>query len=190
MKDELAGVGTRLRQLRLDRALTLADVSETTGISPSTLSRLESGLRKPTLELLLPLAEIYRVALDDLVGAPENQDPRVSQRPFTRNGRTFTPLSRTATGLQAYKVLIPGSSGDEPVDQRTHEGYDWMYVLHGRLRLHLGEHQVIVSPGEVAEFDTRVPHYFCSADEHQVEILSLFGRQGERMHVRASTTPH
>ncbi|HST63735.1 MAG TPA: helix-turn-helix domain-containing protein, partial [Mycobacteriales bacterium] len=133
----LDGVGPRLRALRRDRGGTLAQLSETTGISVSTLSRLESGQRKPTLELLLPLARAYRVPLDELVGAPETGDPRIHPRPITRHGRTMIPLSRQPGGLQAYKLVLP--PGPDRVDeQRTHEGYDWLYVLSGRVRLALG----------------------------------------------------
>ena len=74
-------VGPRLRALRRQRETTLSALAETTGISVSTLSRLESGRRRPTLELLLPLAEAYGVPLDDLVGAPATGDPRVHLRP-------------------------------------------------------------------------------------------------------------
>ncbi|MFF4187859.1 helix-turn-helix domain-containing protein [Streptomyces sp. NPDC001691] len=177
-------VGPRLKRLRGRRGLTLAALAETTGISKSTLSRLESGQRRPSLELLLPLASAYGVPLDDLVGAPEVGDPRVrlSPRP-SPNGGTFIPLTRAPGPLQAYKLLIP-DRGTEP-DLRSHEGYEWLYVLDGRLRLVLAEHDLVLGPGEVAEWDTKVPHWFSSADGRPVEVLSLFGRQGERMHVRA-----
>ncbi|KPI33864.1 transcriptional regulator, XRE family with cupin 2 sensor [Actinobacteria bacterium OV450] len=184
----LDGVGPRLRRLRARRGLTLAALSEETGISKSTLSRLESGQRRPSLELLLPLAGAYRVPLDDLVGAPEVGDPRVRLTPHVLpSGGTFVPLSRTPGPLQAYKMIIT-DRGAEP-DLRTHEGYEWMYVLQGRLRLVLPEHDLVLGPGEVAEFDTRLPHWFSSADGRPVEVLSLFGRQGERMHVRAKPAP-
>ena len=62
-------------------ATTLAQLAEATGISVSTLSRLESGRRRPTLELLLPLARAHQVPLDELVGAPATGDPRVHARP-------------------------------------------------------------------------------------------------------------
>jgi transcriptional regulator with XRE-family HTH domain len=177
-------VGPRLRRLRAKRGLTLAALSETTGISKSTLSRLESGQRRPSLELLLPLAGAYNVPLDDLVGAPEVGDPRVRLTPRALpSGGMFVPLSRSPGPLQAYKMVI-ASRGAEP-DLRTHEGYEWLYVLDGRLRLVLAEHDIVLGPGEAAEFDTRVPHWFSSADGRPVEVLSLFGRQGERMHVRA-----
>ncbi|MET9888223.1 XRE family transcriptional regulator [Streptomyces sp. NPDC006430] len=177
-------VGPRLKRLRAQRGLTLAALSETTGISKSTLSRLESGQRRPSLELLLPLAGAYHVPLDDLVGAPEVGDPRVRLKPRAlQSGGTFVPLTRSPGPLQAYKMVI-SDRGAEP-DLRTHEGYEWLYVLDGRLRLVIGEHDLVLGPGEVAEFDTRVPHWFSSADGRPVELLSLFGKQGERMHVRA-----
>jgi transcriptional regulator with XRE-family HTH domain len=176
-------VGPRLRRIRRERGATLGALSEVTGISVSTLSRLESGRRKPSLELLLPIARAHQVPLDELVGAPPVGDPRVRSKPIVRHGRTMLPLTRQPGGLQAYKVVQqPGSGEPEP---RTHEGYEWLYVLSGRLRLLLGDHDVVLGAGEAAEFDTRAPHWFGPTDEGPVEFLSLFGPQGERMHVRA-----
>ncbi|NED97893.1 helix-turn-helix transcriptional regulator [Phytoactinopolyspora alkaliphila] len=184
-EDVISTVGPRLRALRAKQGTTLADLSERTGISVSTLSRLESGQRRPNLELLLPLARAHGVPLDELVGAPATGDPRIHIRPFTAYGMTILPLSRGAGGLQAFKHIIPaGTKRSEPTPQ-VHEGYEWMYVLSGRLRLVLGEHDLVLPAGEAAEFDTRTPHWFGRADDNAVEFLSLFGPQGERMHVRA-----
>ncbi|MGD6740536.1 helix-turn-helix domain-containing protein [Streptomyces sp. BH106] len=180
----LSGVGSRLRALRKDRGATLSGLSETTGISVSTLSRLESGLRKPSLELLLPIARAHKVPLDELVGAPPVEDPRVQAKPIVRGGRTMIPLTRKPGGLQAYKVIEPKRRVENP-EQKSHEGYEWMYMLSGKLRLLLGEHDVVLEPGEAVEFDTRVPHWFGSTGEGPAEFLILFGPQGERMHVRA-----
>ncbi|MEV5321849.1 XRE family transcriptional regulator [Streptomyces sp. NPDC052687] len=182
-EEVLASVGPRLRRIRKEREVTLAALSETTGISVSTLSRLESGQRKPSLELLLPIAQAHQVPLDELIGAGAVGDPRVRTKPLTRDGRTLWPLTRQPGGLQAYKIIEPRRTR-EP-EPRTHEGYEWLYVLSGRLRVVLGDHDVVLTAGEAAEFDTRVPHWFGSTGEGPVEFLSLFGPQGERMHVRA-----
>lgn len=182
--DVLTGVGPRLRALRLERDATLAGLSATTGISVSTLSRLESGQRKPTLELLLPLARAHQVPLDELVGAPETGDPRVHPKPHVRDGVTVIPLTRRPGGLQAFKQLYPAHWPRRDLEQKSHEGYEWVYVLSGRLRLLLGEHDVTLTAGEAAEFDTHVPHAFGTGAQ-PAEVLSLFGPQGERVHVRA-----
>ncbi|WP_079406683.1 helix-turn-helix domain-containing protein [Streptomyces sp. 3211] len=191
--EELAGVltavGPRLRALRRRRGTTLAQLSESTGISLSTLSRLESGQRRPTLELLLPLARAHRVALDELVGAPETGDPRIRPRPFVRHGSTYIPLTRNFGGVHAFKQILPPLEGPPPEPSlQVHEGYEWLYVLSGRIRLLLGEHDLVLGPGEAAEFDTHTPHAFFNAGPQPAEFLSLFGPQGERIHVRARPT--
>jgi transcriptional regulator with XRE-family HTH domain len=179
----LDAVGPRLRAVRRQQRATLASVSAATGISVSTLSRLESGGRKPTLELLLTLARAYQVPLDELVGLPPPADPRVRARPVQRDGRTLIPLTQWPGQPRAYKMLLPP---DEPEgEQKVHEGYEWMYVLSGRVRLRLAEHDFVMTAGEAAEFDTRTPHWFGGAGPQPAELLVLFGPSGERMHVRA-----
>ncbi len=185
---DLASVGPRLRALRGQRGTTLGQLADITGISVSTLSRLESGGRKPTLELLLPLARAYQVPLDELVGAHPAGDPRVRARPIVRHGVTFLPLTRRPGGIQAFKQVFPPSTPACELRQQTHEGYEWLYVLSGRLRLLLGEHDLILTPGEAAEFDTRRPHCVANPGPGPAEALTLFGPQGERLHVRARPT--
>jgi len=188
MQDDLShllnAVGPRLRAIRQRRSVTLVDLSSSTGISVSTLSRLESGQRRPTLELLLQLATAHGVPLDELVGATSIGDPRVHPHPISLGDKTLIPLSRQTDGVQAFKLIIPGASVEATPELKTHDGFEWIYVLSGRLRMLVGDHDLILKPGEAAEFDTRVPHWFGSADNNQVEVLSLFGPQGERAHFR------
>lgn len=193
--DTLSRVGPRLRALRSAGGLTLQRLSELSGISASTLSRLESGQRRPALEQLLPLARVHGVPLDDLVGAPDTGDPRIHIRPIRRRGMTILPLSRGSGGggLQVFKHVIAaapaGAAGAASATgaagaMQTHEGHEWLYVIRGNLRLRLGARDLVLPAGEAAEFDTRTPHWFGRADANAVEFLSLFGPQGERVHVR------
>jgi transcriptional regulator with XRE-family HTH domain len=184
----LAGVGGRLRALRQARGVTLAQLSEATGVSVSTLSRLESGLRRPSLELLLPLARAHHVQLDELVGAPATGDPRIHPRPVVRNGMTLLPLTRRPGGIQAYKMLLPAGWPGREVERQVHEGYEWLYVLAGTVRLLLGEHDLVLTAGEAAEFDTRTPHALSAPGPDAAELLCLMGRQGQRAHLRARPT--
>jgi transcriptional regulator with XRE-family HTH domain len=186
VRDEhvLAGVGQRLRTVRRQRSVTLAQLSSATGISVSTLSRLEAGDRRPPLELLLALARAHEMPLEDLIGTPRTRDPRIRAEPQQLQGRTLIALTRRTGGLRAYKMLVPIES---PGELQSHEGYEWLYVLDGQLRLRLGELDLVLGPGEVAEFDTHTPHWFGSTGSGPTELLVLFGPQGERMHVRART---
>lgn len=182
--DGLSGVGVRLRQIRASRQMTLDHVSAATRISASTLSRLESGQRKATLELLLPLSRHYRMPLDDLVAAPPVGDPRIHPKPVRRNGMVVVPLTHLPGPQQAFKLVLPASRATPKLC--THPGVEWLYVLSGKLRLIVGEQDLVLKAGEAAEFDTRTPHWFGSTGEELVEALSLLGLQGQRVHL---TTP-
>ena len=182
----LAEVGPRLNRVRTHRKMTLAQLAADTGISKSTLSRLETGQRKPSLELLLPIAQAFQVPLEELVGAPQVGDPRIRLKPRSHRGRIVVPLTNQANGRHAWKVLIPPEPG-EP-EMRIHEGYEWLYVLSGRLRLILGGRHITLNAGEVAEFDTSIPHWFGPANDQPAEILSLLSGHSNHMHVRAAST--
>jgi transcriptional regulator with XRE-family HTH domain len=186
LEQVLDDIGPRLRVLRRDRGLTLEALSAATGISVSVLSRLESGKRRPTLELLIPLARAHRVALDQLVAAPATGDPRVHLTPLRkRRGSVVVPLTQYPGRVQVFKeVLAPRRP-----KLVTHDGYEWLYVLAGELRLILGDREFTLRPGEVAEFDTNEPHWFGPANAQAVEILHLFGPRGEQPVVRARSAP-
>jgi transcriptional regulator with XRE-family HTH domain len=184
----LAAVGPRLRALRKQRGATLEQLAKSTGISVSTLSRLESGQRRPTLELLLPLSQAHQVPLDELVGAPASGDPRIYPRPVKRHGTTWLPLTRNPGGLNTFKLIVPmNPQPPDRLEQRVHEGHEWLYVIAGKLRLALGDDDFVLTDGEAAEFDTRVPHGSANVGYGPLELLIIFGPQGEQVHLRART---
>ncbi|MBB1024178.1 MULTISPECIES: helix-turn-helix domain-containing protein [unclassified Dietzia] len=180
----LEAVGPRLRDLRQRREMKLSDVASATGISVSTLSRLESGHRRPTLDLLIPLAQVYRVALDDVVGAPPTGDPRIHPKPIRKHGRVYLPLTRSGAPVQAFKIILPPRRHAEPAKQATHGGYEWLYVLSGSVDLALGTQVTTLVEGDAAEFDTRQPHCITGSSDTASEVLTLFSPQGEQIHIR------
>lgn len=173
----------RLRGLREHAGLSLDEVGKRAGMAASTVSRLESGARRLTLDHLPPLARALGVTVDALLAPPEHTDPRIRSRAFTHHGITFLPLSRgdAANGLRAFKVHYPPSDRDPT--PTVHDGHDWIYVLSGRLRLVLGDDDFVLEPGEAAEFSCRTPHWLAAIDG-PVEALAIFGPQGERIHTR------
>jgi transcriptional regulator with XRE-family HTH domain len=184
-KDELEDrVRAQLRRIRTERGYTLAEAAQRAGMDTSTLSRLESGARRLTLAHLPALARALDVTTDALLEPPKRPDPRVKAKPHTHHGMTFWPLSQqTPAGLHAYKIRI---GADRPESEpASHEGHEWLYVLSGRLKLILGDDEFTLEPGEAAEFSTWTPHWIGALDG-PVEVLGIFGPQGERVHLRSS----
>lgn len=178
-------VRRRLRALRSERGLTLRQVAERAHIDVSTLSRLESGKRRLAVDHVPALAGALGVTADELLGSAPPQDPRVHGKPQRHAHLTRWPLSvkGPAGGLHAYKIVVDPKRSVPPEVLPVHEGYEWMYVLAGRLRLVLGDEDHVIEPGEAVEFSTLVPHWFGAVDE-PVELLAIFGPHGERLHLR------
>jgi transcriptional regulator with XRE-family HTH domain len=176
-------VRRRLRELRSERGLTLEAVASAAQIDVSTLSRLESGKRRLALDHVPALAAALGVTTDDLLTRRPREDPRVRGRPRTRKGLTMWPLTRhgPAGGLQAYKFRVSAERNEPPADLPTHEGHDWLYVLNGRMRLLLGDDDLVIEPGEAVEFSTLTPHWFGAVDG-PVELIAILGPHGERVH--------
>jgi transcriptional regulator with XRE-family HTH domain len=179
-----ARVRRRLRELRTEQGLTLQQISERAHIDVSMLSRLESGKRRLALDHIPGLAAALGVSADDLLGGAPAPDPRVHSKPVTRDGVTMWPLTNrgVAGGLKAFKIRISARRRKPPESLRVHDGHDWMYVLNGRMRLLLGEQDLVIEPGEAVEFSTLTPHWFGAIDG-AVELIAVFGPHGERTHL-------
>ena len=189
----LAALGPRLRAARERHGATLAGVSGATGIASSTLSRMETGRRRPTLEVLLLLSKEYGVGLDELAGtAPAPAaEPRATAPLSFGDDKAVLPLTRYVGGLHAHKHVLPALEEEPPTRPRqvSHDGYEWLCVLYGRLWLALGDQDLLLTAGDVAEFDTRTPHGVTNTSPGApVEYLIMFGPQGERLRPRTLAT--
>jgi transcriptional regulator with XRE-family HTH domain len=176
----------RMRELRTEMGMTLQQVAQRANIDVSTLSRLESGKRRLALDHLPAVAGALGVTTDELLTSAPSGDPRVRGRPRTFAGLTLWPLTRRGTpdGLQAFKVAVSAKRRTPPKRLPVHPGHDWLYVLSGRLRLVLGEQDLVIEPGEAAEFTTAEPHWFGALDG-PVELILMVGPHGQRIHLHA-----
>jgi transcriptional regulator with XRE-family HTH domain len=180
---------TRLRSLRTTLGYSLDELAARTHLSPSTISRLETGKRSLSLDVVIPLAQALHVSLDVLFEAPSDDDVVIRPVPHSSGTRTTWPLSRPDGRTVAQKVRlepeVPGE--EEPVRpaQRVHPGHDWFLVLEGRVRLWLGEREIDVAAGEAAEFATMVPHSMSALDGRPAEAIMIFDREGQRAHVHS-----
>jgi len=173
-------VRTRLRSLRNTLGLSLDELAARTNLSASTISRIETGNRTISLDVLLPLANALQIGLEALLAVDVDDDVVIHPEVSRSGERTTWLLSRSTANTIALKVRY------EPTDRaprpRTHPGHDWFYVIEGRVRLQIGERQILVETGEAAEFTTMTPHSITAIDR-PAELIMIFDRDGHRAHV-------
>lgn len=172
-------VRQRLRGLRLARGWSLDELAARSYLSPSTLSRIETGHRRIALDQLAPLARALGTTLDQLVESASDDDVVIRPHRNEERGTTTWLLNREGTGSTVAKMRI-----DRPLppDPRVHPGRDWFTVLSGTIVLRLGDRTILVRTGEAAEFSTLVPHAFGSHGG-PAEILCILDHDGERTHL-------
>jgi DNA-binding XRE family transcriptional regulator/quercetin dioxygenase-like cupin family protein len=173
-------VRTRLRSLRQTLGLSLDELAALANLSPSTISRVETGKRTISLDILIPLASALQVGLDALLDVRRDDDVVIRPVPSSSGERTTWMLSRPTGSTVAVKMRLEPTVGTPA--QRVHPGHDWFFVIDGRVRLLLGDREIIVETGEVAEFATMTPHSFSAADG-PAELIMIFDRDGQRAHV-------
>lgn len=173
-------VRTRLRSLRTTLGLSLDELAERTNLSPSTISRVETGKRRISLDVLVSLAAGLHVDLDALLDVHSDDDVVIRPTPSREGARTTWMLSRPTDSTIAVKMRLEPRR--TPPDKRVHPGHDWFFVLEGRVRLALGDREVVVEAGEAAEFATMTPHSL-SAVDGPAELIMIFDRDGQRAHV-------
>lgn len=181
--DELAQVGLRLKAARTSKGWTLDRLAAAANISASTLSRLESGKRQASLELLLPLIRKLGISIDDLLVEPP-EDPRVHRTGWQNGTVRVHPLSEEDSAVHIYKMHYSPSPRLSMEELQMHHGFEWLYVLTGRMRLQLGEREAILHKGEAAEFDTLTPHALTAVGPEEGQIISIFNETGAKFHTR------
>lgn len=182
-----AVIRQRIRGLRLARGWSLDALAARCYLSPSTLSRIETGHRRIALDQLVPIARALGTTLDQLVETVEDEDVVIRPQPDHTRGRTTWLLSRDRAlhGVTVAKMRISPERPDAPEELGVHPGREWFTVLSGTARLHLGERTILVEAGDAAEFSTMVPHAI-RAHEGPVEILTIFDQDGERAHLHVT----
>lgn len=175
----------RIRGLRLARGWSLDTLAARCYLSPSTLSRIETGHRRIALDQLVPIARALDTTLDQLIESDDDEDVIIRPLPEHTRGLTTWLLSseRTLHGVTVAKMRI---TPERPAGQLgVHPGRDWFTVLSGTVRLQLGERTILVAAGDAAEFSTMTPHHI-GAHNGPVEILTIFDHDGERAHLHAA----
>jgi transcriptional regulator with XRE-family HTH domain len=179
-------VRSRLRSIRISRGWSLDDLAARSHLSASTISRVETGKRTISLDVLQPLCRALHVALDELLDTSTDDDVVIRPLPESWPGATMWPLTRhrDGNGIFAAKVRYE-PTGHRPVPQ-VHPGHDWFFVVSGAVELTLGDRTIIVEEGQAAEFSTMTPHAF-AAHGGPAEIITILDRDGQHAHGHGHT---
>ncbi len=180
-------VRQRIRGLRVARGWSLDDLARRCHVSPSNLSRIETGHRRIALDQLAVIARALGTTLDQLVESADDGDVVIKPQRDVRHGTTtwmLTSPDRAPHGVSVAKMrIIEPVPADVPEDLRVHPGRDWFTVLSGTARLQLGGRVILVEAGQAAEFSTMIPHAI-NAQNGPVDILCIFDHDGDHAHLR------
>ena len=184
---ELDGlVRKRVRGLRAALGWSLDDLAARCYLSPSTLSRIETGHRRISLDQLSSIARALGTTLDQLVESVADDDVVIRPQRDTARGMTTWILSREPGphGVTVAKMRITKPEPRRGAEElKVHPGKDWFTVLSGTVVLLLGERTIMVEAGQAAEFSTMIPHAF-GALGGPAEVLGIFDHDGQRTHLR------
>ena len=176
----------RIKGLRLAKGWSLDALAARCFLSPSTLSRIETGHRRIALDQLVPLAKALGTTLDQLVESGADEDVVIRPEPEHQQGRTTWLLSRehSANGTTVAKMRITAEYSHRDAGLSVHPGREWFTVLSGTVSLMLGDRTILVHEGQAAEFSTMIPHRI-GAQEGPAEVLTIFDHDGQREHLHA-----
>jgi len=180
-------VRMRIKGLRAARGWSLDDLAARCYLSPSTLSRIETGHRRIALDQLTPIARALGTTLDQLVESAADEDVVIRPQRDAVRGMTTWLLSREPGphGVTVAKMRITKPAPKRTDELRIHPGKDWFTVLSGTVVLLLGKRTIVVEAGQAAEFSTMIPHAF-GARGGPAEVLCIFDHDGQRTHLRPS----
>jgi transcriptional regulator with XRE-family HTH domain len=181
-------VRQRIRGLRVARGWSLDDLAARCYLSPSTLSRIETGHRRIALDQLAPIARALGTTLDQLVESAGDDDVVIRPQRDVVRGVTTWMLTREPGphGISVARMRVTKPAPRRGTDELgVHPGKDWFTVLSGTVVLLLGERTILVETGQAAEFSTMIPHAF-GAHDGPAEILCIFDHDGQRTHLHPS----
>jgi transcriptional regulator with XRE-family HTH domain len=179
----LVRVGQETRRWRLSRGLTLAQVSERSGLNIGYLSQIENEKAVPSLEALASIAAALDVPPAWLL-LDSTAPPRVvrrADRPVTTGpgGAQLTEVDAgTSRDVCILEVTAPPGHA---TGVHAHHGDEHHVVLTGRWRLTQGDHSVELGPGDYLAWDPAVPHDVENVGDEEGRIMVIYPRRGRRV---------
>ncbi len=176
-------LGTKIRQLRLKKKISLVDLGRHTGLSASMLSQLENGRLAPTLPTLARIAMVFDVGLEyffadklrktvfSVVRAGERI--RFPSRADDPNPNFFfecLAFAAQSKSLEAYLAEFPARAAED-VSEHFHDGAEFVHVLEGSLIIRMTEEEHQLNAGDSVYFDSSKPHSYRGVSETPAKAM-------------------
>lgn len=162
LDDVLRGMGSRIRSIRRERGLTLAELAGRCGLSVSLLSTVERGQTSPSVATLYAVASALDISLTALFSSDANAEPvvrRADQQHLTTDGgsRRRLALDLVEEQFELYVDEYPPASA-HAARPSQHPGHEYGVVLQGQLVVQLGEEEHVLQAGDAVHYPTDQRH--------------------------------
>lgn len=179
-------LGSRVKELRRERGLTLEALAGRSGISRAMISKIERGEKNPTLVVAAKIAEGFGLTLSQVVGMEERREvvvvPRegrmIMRDPETGFERQLLSPTFGRRAVELVRNVVPegSTSGGFPPHKRGVEEY--MVVEKGKLKAILDEEEYILEEGDAIYFEADIPHRFDNAGEGECSYYVVISSSG------------
>jgi len=181
-----AELGRRVKMERLARGMTLKQVAEASGMSPTHISEIERGRTSPTVGALLRIAHALGRSATFFV--EEERLPTVSvvrghervHHTQGESGRELADLDFLTKGIPAGRLRLAriSSLASEGIDAPVHEGEEILLVNSGRVRVTIGDESFELAAGDAVQFKSNQPHRLQRLGEEEPDVLWITASEG------------
>jgi len=187
-EDALAGrIGANLKALRLESGMSQKSLAQANQLSPTLISRIESGLVRPSIATLEVVAQCLKVDIGYFFRDEEKGQYWISQKenrktvPYVRGYNIETLVDGMENRFMDPAIItLKGKDEEEKVELAGHEGQEFMYVLEGNVELILGSKRFVLKKGDAAYWNGSVPHKGVSLGKKLARTLNVHLVPGKR----------
>lgn len=182
MSDQIRLIAARLKTLREISGLSPESMADQTGVSKEVYIEYEGGEVDIPVGFLYEVAKKFRVELTAIL---TGDDPKLHSYSIVRDGKGievkrmqqyyYESLAYNFTDKKGEPFLVtvfPGSKNEEVV-QNSHPGQEFNYMVEGRLKLYIEDHEIILNEGDSLYFDSSLRHGLVALDDKPAKILAI-----------------
>lgn len=182
MSDFDINIGERVKKLRNERELTLQDVANMTGFSKALISQIENNVVTPPINTLAKIAKVLNVKMTfffeeeinykDYYFVPADKRKSVF-REGAKHGYHYEELASIKNNnlFETFIVSVKPGNGEKKLF--SHDGYEFMFLLSGNIRMYLNNDIVYLNEGDSIAFNSKIPHYAESLINDDSKVLSV-----------------